>query len=51
MLELIKPILIAFVSSKPVKKLVIDVLRVLASKSETSLDDAAVDFLEEKLID
>ena len=41
---------ISDVDWKLFKKLVIDVLRVLASKSETSLDDAAVDFIEEKLI-
>ena len=49
MLELIKPILLAFVTSKPVKKLVVDLLQALASKSETSLDDAAVEFVREKL--
>ncbi len=49
MLELLKPILLAFVTSKPVKKLVVDLLRALASKSETQLDDAAVDFIEERL--
>ena len=49
MLELIKPILVAFVTSKPVKKLIVDLLRALASKSETQLDDAAVDFIETRL--
>ena len=49
MLELLKPILVAFVTSKPVKKLIIDLLRALASKSSTQIDDAAVDFIEERL--
>ena len=42
MTAVLKPILLAFVTSKPVKKLVIDLLEALAKESENTLDDRAV---------
>ena len=45
----LKPILLAFVTSPAVKRLVIDLLRALASLSETKLDDSAVDLIEANL--
>ena len=50
MLEILKPILVSFVTSKPVKELLIKILRSIAAVSETKLDDAAVDFVEERLL-
>ena len=47
----IKPILLAFLTSDAVKKLVIDLLRALAQLSENTLDDAAVDLVADKLFD
>jgi hypothetical protein len=46
----LKPILIAFISSEPVKRLVIDLLRELAKLSDNKLDDAAVVFVESQLL-
>lgn len=46
----LKPILLAFVASPAVKNLAIDLLRGLAKLSETSLDDAAVDLIADKLL-
>ena len=45
----LKPVLLAFVTSPAVKRLVIDLLRALASLSETKLDDSAVDLIEANL--
>ena len=46
---LLKPIVLAFATSAPVKKLLIDVLRKLASTTDNTVDDAAVDFIEQRL--
>lgn len=45
----LKPVLLAFVTSAPVKTLAVDLLRALAKLSDNTLDDAAVDFIEAKL--
>ena len=49
-IAVIKPILLAFLTSPAVKGLAIDLLRALAGLSDNSLDDAAVDFIEAKLL-
>jgi hypothetical protein len=49
MISLIRPILFAFVNSKAVKKLIVDLLEVLAKKSDNSLDDVAVAALRDSL--
>ena len=46
---LLKPIVLTFATSAPVKKLLIDVLRKLASTTDNTVDDAAVDFIEQRL--
>tara|TARA_R100000655_G_scaffold50010_2_gene87582 strand:+ start:223 stop:399 length:177 start_codon:yes stop_codon:yes gene_type:complete len=47
--SLLKPILIKFATSEPVKKLIIDLLRKLTSTTDNTIDDAAVDFIETRL--
>ena len=42
MIALLSPILMKFVTSRQVKKLIVDLLDTLAKKSENSLDDLAV---------
>ena len=42
MIALIKPILLAFVKSDAVKKLIIDLLTKLAQETDNDLDDTAV---------
>ena len=49
MVTLLKPIVLAFATSAPVKKLLIDVLRKLASTTDNTVDDSAVDFIEQRL--
>ena len=50
MVSLIKPILIAFATSRAVKELIIEILEVLAEKSENKLDDRAVAVVREALL-
>lgn len=49
MLFLVKPILFKFLQSDAVKKLVIDLLRKLATKTDNTVDDRMVDFIEANL--
>jgi hypothetical protein len=49
MIKLIRPILFAFVNSKAVKKLIVDLLETLAKESDNSLDDVAVAALRDAL--
>ena len=45
MLFLIKPILIKFATSEPVKKLVIELLEKLVESTDTELDNAALNIV------
>jgi hypothetical protein len=49
MLTLIRPILFQFIQSEKVKRLIVDLLRTLAEKSDNTVDDQAVDFIERGL--
>ena len=50
MIVLLQPILMKFVTSRQVKKLIVDLLDALASKTENSLDDLAVDAVRQALL-
>tara|TARA_Y100001963_G_scaffold16113_1_gene19989 strand:+ start:41 stop:217 length:177 start_codon:yes stop_codon:yes gene_type:complete len=49
MLLIFKPILLAFVRTKAFKRLILDLLRALAKRTDNTLDDQAVDFIEDRL--
>ena len=49
MIALIRPILFSFLQSTQVKRMIIDLLRALAEKSDNTVDDQAVDFIERGL--
>jgi hypothetical protein len=49
MVFLIKPILLQFLQSEAVKKLVIELLRAYVSKTDNTVDDKVVDFVEQNL--
>ena len=49
-IEIVRPILFGFVTSRAVKQLLVDLLRALAKKTENTLDDDAVDVIERNLI-
>ena len=49
MLLIIRPILFSFIESPKVKRLIVDLLRKLASTTDNTVDDMAVDFIERGL--
>ena len=49
MLTILKPILLAFIKSNAMKKLIIQLLEALAKQSSNSLDDQAVEFIKSRL--
>ena len=49
MLKILKPILLAFLSSSAIKQLIVDLLKEICKKTSNDLDDKAVDFLEQQL--
>ena len=49
MLKLLKPILLKFCPTTAEKRLVIDLLRTICKQTSNTLDDKAVDMLEQQL--
>ena len=49
MLKIIEPILFAFLRGKAIKKLALDIVRAMVSKSDNSVDDRLCDMLERAL--
>jgi hypothetical protein len=49
MIALIRPVLMSFLNSDKVKRLIVDMLRKLAEQSDNNVDDQAVDFIERGL--
>ena len=50
MIILIKPILLAFLKSNAVKKLVIDLLEAYVARTDNKLDDQALEIVKKKLL-
>ena len=49
MIVLIKPILLAFIKSDSVKKLIVDVLEAYVKRTDNKLDDQALNIVKDKL--
>ena len=49
MLKILKPILLKFFTTTAVKRLVVDLLRAICKQTTNTLDDKAVDMLEQQL--
>jgi len=49
MIDLIRPILFAFLGSTQVKRLIVDLLRKLSESTDNTIDDQAVEFIENGL--
>ena len=49
MLVIFKPILLAFVRTQAFKRLILDLLKALAKQTDNTLDDQAVEFIEDRL--
>ena len=49
MLKILKPILMIFIKSKAMKRLVLDLLKALVKQTDNTLDDQAVSFIESRM--
>ena len=49
MITLLKPIILTFAKSDSVKRLVIDVLKMVVATTDNQRDDHAVEFIETKI--
>ena len=49
MVKILKPILLIFIKSKAMKRLIVDLLKTIAKQTTNTLDDRAVDLLEKQL--
>ena len=49
MFKILKPILLTFLTTTAVKRLVVDLLRSIAKQTTNTLDDKAVDIIEDQL--
>jgi hypothetical protein len=49
MVKILKPILMLFIKSKAMKRLVIDLLKALVKQTDNTIDDQAVAFIEARM--
>ena len=49
MVKIFKPILLVFIKSKAMKRLILDLLKVLVKQTDNPIDDQAVSFIEARL--
>ena len=49
MVKIFKPILMVFIKSKAMKRLVLDLLKALVKQTDNTLDDQAVSFIEARM--
>ena len=49
MVKILKPILMVFIQSKAMKRLVLDLLKALVKQTDNTLDDQAVSFIEARM--
>ena len=49
MVKILKPILLVFIKSKAMKRLIVDLLKAIAKQPDNSIADQAVDFIESRM--
>ena len=49
MVKIFKPILLVFIKSKAMKRLIVDLLKALVKQTDNTIDDQAVAFIEARL--
>ena len=49
MVKILKPILMIFIKSKAMKRLVLDLLKALVKQTDNTIDDQAVAFIEARM--
>ena len=49
MVKILKPILLVFIKSKAMKRLIVDLLKAIAKQTDNTIDDQAVAFIESRM--
>ena len=49
MVKIFKPILLVFIKSKAMKRLIVDLLKAIAKQTDNTIDDQVVDFVQARL--
>ncbi len=49
MVKILKPILLVFIKSKAMKRLIIDLLKAISKQTDNTIDDQAVSFIEARM--
>ena len=49
MYKILKPILLTFLTTTAVKRLIVDLLKTIAKQTDNSIDDQAVEFIEARM--
>ena len=49
MYKILKPILMTFLTTTAVKRLIVDLLKTIAKQTDNSIDDQAVTFIESRM--
>ena len=49
MVKILKPLLMVFIKSKAMKRLILDLLKALVKQTDNTLDDQAVSFIEARM--
>ena len=50
MVKILKPILLVFIKSKAMKRLIVDLLKAIAKQTDNTIDDQAVAFIEARIV-
>ena len=49
MVNILKPILLVFIKSKAMKRLIVDLLKAISKQTDNTIDDQAVEFIEARM--
>ena len=49
MVKILKPILLVFIKSKAMKRLIVDLLKSIAKQTDNTIDDQEVSFIEARM--
>ena len=50
MVKILKPILLIFIKSKAMKRLIVDLLKAIAKQTDNKIEDQAVEFIEARML-
>ena len=49
MVKILKPILLVFIKSKAMQRVIVDLLKAIAKQTDNTIDDQAVSFIEARM--